>query len=264
MHNENKSEPSLFQKKGSECMNEVIKQMSSHASVRKYKKESITKEKLYPILEAAQYAATSNGVQAYSVIHVTDEDKLQQLAGLSNNAHVGNCGAFLVFCLDLKRLEVACQMHGKEIQAQTTENFIVSVVDTTLYAQNVALGCESEGYGICYIGGVRNKLAEISELLGLPEKVVPLFGMTIGIPDEQNERKPRLSLEAIVHENTYSSQQYPTLLEAYDSVMGEYYQSRSSNQKNADWSSAMSAFVSEVRRGYLAEFLQEKGFLKDM
>lgn len=244
-------------------MNEVIKQMGKHTSVRKYKQETIPKEKLYSILEAAQYAATSHFVQAYSVIHVTDAEKLQKLAELSNNAHVGSCGAFFVFCIDMKRLEAACQMYRKEIQAQTTENFIVATVDTALYAQNFALGCESEGYGICYIGGVRNKLEKISELLGLPDKVVPLFGMTVGIPDEQHERKPRLPLEAIVHENSYNSQSYPTILEKYDLEIEEYYQTRSSNQKSIDWSKSMGTFLSEVRRGDITEFMQKKGFLKE-
>ncbi len=242
-------------------MNEVMKQMSEHTSVRKYKQETISKEKLYPILESAQYAATSHFVQAYSVVHVTDENKLQKLTKLSNNTHVGSCGAFFIFCIDMKRLEVACQMHGKEIQAQTTENFIVATVDTALYAQNFALGCESEGYGICYIGGIRNNLEEISELLELPDKVVPLFGMTVGIPDEQNERKPRLPLEAIVHENSYSTQSYLTVLEKYDSQMEEYYLTRSSNRKKADWSTNISVFLSEVRRGDITRFMQKKGFL---
>ncbi|CAM5624427.1 FMN reductase (NADPH) OS=Lysinibacillus sphaericus OX=1421 GN=nfrA1 PE=3 SV=1 [Lysinibacillus sphaericus] len=43
------------------------------------------------------------------------------------------------------------------------------------------IAAESMGYGICYIGGVRNKPEEISELLNLPDYVFPLFGLTIGV-----------------------------------------------------------------------------------
>lgn len=45
-----------------------------------------------------------------------------------------------------------------EIQYDTTENFIVSVVDTAVMAQNVLTAAESLGYGVCYIGDIRNNL----------------------------------------------------------------------------------------------------------
>ena len=51
-------------------------------------------------------------------------------------------------------------------------------------------------------------LEEISELLHLPEGVAPLFAMTIGVPDEANEVKPRLPVEAIIHENGYDEEKY--------------------------------------------------------
>ena len=80
--------------------------------------------------------------------------------------------------------------------------------DVALFAQNVAIAAESKGYGICYIGGVRNAPEEISELLSLPKGVAPLFAMTIGVPDEANEVKPRLPVEAIIHENSYDADKY--------------------------------------------------------
>ena len=90
---------------------------------------------------------------------------------------------------------------------------------------------ESLGYGICYIGGIRNNPREVSELLHLPDKVYPVFGMTVGVPDEDHGVKPRLPVTAILHENGYDEKKYDELLNEYDETMSAYYKERSSNQK---------------------------------
>ena len=53
----------------------VIKLLTAHASVRKYKDITLTKEEVHELIRAGQHAASSHFVQAYSVIHVTDVEK---------------------------------------------------------------------------------------------------------------------------------------------------------------------------------------------
>ena len=53
--------------------------------MRKYKDIPLSKEDVHELIRAGQHAATSNFVQAYSVIHVTDVEKRQKLAELSKN-----------------------------------------------------------------------------------------------------------------------------------------------------------------------------------
>lgn len=237
--------------------------LTSHASVRKYKDVPISDETFHEMLHAAQHAASSNFVQAYSVIRVKDPVKRDKLAELSKNRKQYDSAALpLVFCADLKRLEYAASLHGKEILAGAAESFLVAVIDTALFAQNFVVAAESKGYGICYIGGVRNNPELISEMLELPDHVIPLFGMTIGVPEETNEVKPRLPVDAILHEDTYDASKYEKILKEYDSTMEEYYRNRSANNKNSGWTDAMAAFLSEPRRTYMLEFLQSKGFLK--
>jgi FMN reductase (NADPH) len=243
-------------------MNETMKLMMSHASVRNYKDEAIPKETVEEIVYAAQHAASSNFVQAYSIIHVTDQALKGKLADLSGNKHVSTCGAFLLCCADFKRLEQAGKMHGKELVTDTMESLLVTTIDVTLLSQNIAIAAESLGYGICYIGGVRNNPQEISKLVNLPDKVIPLFGMTIGVPNEQQLVKPRLPVSAVLHENTYDEQKYEEVLPTYDETMKNYYETRLSNQKNTTWTGGMSQFLSVERRMYLQDVLEERGFLR--
>ena len=75
----------------------------------------------------------------------------------------------------------------KESYADSTENFMVATIDTNpaLASQNAALGAESLGFGIVYIGGLRTRIEDVAELLELPEGVYPVDGMCIGVADQE-------------------------------------------------------------------------------
>lgn len=235
--------------------------LRSHTSVRKYTGEIIPKEIVRDLIETAQMAASSHFIQAYSVIWVTDKEKQQQLGELSNNAfQFQTAGATFLFCVDFKRLQVAGKKQGIEIVADSAENVLAGVADVSLFAQNFVIAAEAEGYGICYIGGARNNPEKISELFNLPDYVFPLFAMTIGKPTKRNETKPRLPLDAVLHENSYDVEKYDHLLDDYDATLEKYYASRSSNQKMANWTKQMADFLIEQRRPFIKDFLAKKGF----
>lgn len=239
----------------------VINLLTAHSSVRKYKDIPLSKEDVHELIHAGQHAATSHFVQAYSVIYVTDVEKRQKLAELSKNPQqILSAGAVLVFCADYCRLKKAAELVGKDIDFSSAENVLVSSIDVALFAQNVAIAAESKGYGICYIGGVRNAPEEISNLLALPVGVAPMFAMTIGVPDEANEVKPRLPVEAIIHENSYNTDKYDEIIPAYDETMNDYYLSRGSNRKDAAWSDSMADFLAAPKRTHMKGFLKKQGF----
>lgn len=235
--------------------------LRNHASVRIYDGQPIAKDIVVDLIETAQMAATSHFVQSYSVIWVTDEEKKEKLGLLSGNPrqYETSGGAFL-FCVDFKRLQVAGKLEGVDIVADSAENVLVGVADVGLFAQNFVVAAESMGYGICYIGGARNKPEEISELFNLPDYVFPLFGLTIGVPAKRNEVKPRLPVAAVLHENEYNVEQYDTLLKEYNETMEAYYNSRSANRKIDNWTKQMADFLVEQRRPFINDFLAKKGF----
>lgn len=244
-------------------MNKIETLMKKHSSVRRYREEDISENIILDMIQLAQHASSSHFVQAYSIVLVSDQILKEKIADLSGNNHVATCNKFLLFCADMERLNVACNMHGKVIESQSAENLLVAAIDTALIAQNFSLVAESRGYGICFIGGVRNKPLLVSRLLQLPDRVFPIFGMTVGVPDENNEVKPRLPVEAIVHKNIYDNRQYEKYLKAYDEIMEEYYRSRLVNKKDMGWSKPMSDYMSVRNRGDIKIQLKAKGFNVD-
>lgn len=240
-------------------MNPTIELLKSHRSIRKFTDQPVSRELLEELIRAGQAAATSSHVQAYSVIHVTNPTHRELIAELAGGqAYVATCGAFLVFCADMKRPTEAAERTGARVVRGMTEQLLVASVDTALMAQNVAVAAESEGLGICYIGGIRNDPREVSELLGLPDHVYPVFGMCLGYPAHQPDVKPRLPVEAILKQDTYRDDREQVA--AFDETMHAYYQSRKGGTKQSDWSHNLTPLFDTKLRPHMREFLIERGF----
>ncbi|MGY4690025.1 oxygen-insensitive NADPH nitroreductase [Salibacterium sp. K-3] len=246
-------------------MNDVIKTILDHRSVRKFSSEPVGQKERTQIVRAAQAASTSSFLQAYSIIGVTEQEKKDELAALAGGQeYVAENGFFMVFCADFSRHQSAASLQEKRIDeaVESTEGFMVAVIDAALAAQNAAIAAESLGLGICYIGGIRNNLETVHSLLKTPYQVLPLFGMAIGYPEEQQEQKPRLPVEAVYHENTYNQDKHVNdQLRSYDETILDYYRSRTNGNKEITWTSQAASTLSRSKRLYLNSFVRQKGFL---
>jgi len=235
--------------------------MRAHRSIRKYKDKAISDEMLETILISAQCAATSNFVQAYTIIRVEDQQNKKVIASLSGDQQwIIDAPVFLVFLADLNRLEAACQKHAKEMTQGYMEQFIVATVDTALIAQNTLLAAESLGLGGVFIGAIRNNPKKICDMLNIPENAYPVFGMCLGYPDDMPPVKPRLPLEGFFRKDTYQTEGVDDILEAYDETTSKYYLSRDSNLKDETWSAQMAGFMSKIVRPHMQAFIESKGF----
>ncbi|TCS83207.1 oxygen-insensitive NADPH nitroreductase [Tepidibacillus fermentans] len=245
-------------------MTTVLDTMRNHRSIRSFQEKPISKEQIERIVSTAQMASTSNFVQAYSIIQVTDQEKRKQLAHFSGDQiYVEQAPVFFVFCADLYRIQQAIHHNGKEAEFSTIENFLVSIIDTALFAQNVMLAAESMGLGGVYIGGIRNQPQQVSEVLQLPQLVMPLFGMCLGYPTEHlPEQKQRLPLSVILHENEYQRDQQNEI-EQYDRAITEYYRDRTNGRRADTWSGMMARLFLGPQRKSLRDFIEKQGFPLD-
>ncbi|MCL4126662.1 UNVERIFIED_CONTAM: hypothetical protein GTU68_058552 [Idotea baltica] len=125
-------------------------------------------------------------------------------------------------------------------------------------AQNCMLAAESMGLGGVYIGGLRTYASEVDELLELPKYSAVLFGLCLGHPNKDSEKKPRLSPNVIVHTNKYKSLDKNKIKE-YDEVMLRYYMARTDNKKLETWSEQISFKLSEESRPHIKNYLNSKG-----
>ncbi|MDX1756180.1 MAG: oxygen-insensitive NADPH nitroreductase [Marinobacter sp.] len=242
-------------------MNPTIELLQSHRSIRKFSDRKIPGELFETLIRAGQSAATSNHVQAYTIIHVVNTENRRKLAELAGGqAYVADSSDFLVFCADMKRSTDAAERAGAEVVRGMTEQLLVASIDTALMAQNVAVAAESVGIGLCYIGGIRNNPAEVSELLRLPEHVYPVFGMCLGYPGQNPELKPRLPLASILKEDYYQDEHDQAQVAEFDSTMREYYLARTGGNKDTNWSEQLKPLFTSKLRPHMRGFLKDRGF----
>jgi nitroreductase len=159
------------------------------------------------LVAAAQSAASSSNLQAWSVIAVEDKARKARLAALAGNQkHIEEAPLLLVWLADLNRLQrVAAAQNQKAEALDYLESFLLCAVDAALAAQNAFLALESLGLGGVYIGALRNKPLEVAAELGLPPHVVALFGLVVGHPDPNRpaDVKPRLPQQAVFFREQY-------------------------------------------------------------
>ena len=175
--------------------------------------------------------------------------------------YVESAAEFLVLCADLKRAGNYCKKYDKPFEGDYTEQFIIATVDVALMAQNLVIAAESEGLGICYIGGLRNNPKEVSELLGLPRGVYPVFGLCLGYPDQDPEVKPRLPLSVILKQDRYNEEGDADSIAGYDEAIREYYATRTGGGHGISWTEQVATLLSEKSRPHMREFLAEQGFV---
>lgn len=184
-------------------MTETIKLMKAHKSVRRFKEQALPQEDLTEILTAAQMASSWKNFQSYSVIVVRSQEKKDALYELVPQEAIRQSAVFLLFVGDLNRAEKGARLHTDTFQPQGVEGLLISSVDAALAGQNALLAAESLGYGGVIIGLVRYKSEEVAELFNLPDYTYPVFGMALGVPNQNHDVKPRLPLENVVFEEEY-------------------------------------------------------------
>ncbi|MGP0060793.1 MAG: NADPH-dependent oxidoreductase [Beijerinckiaceae bacterium] len=188
--------------------NDTLETLVSHRSVRAYLPDPLPAGTIETLVTAAQSASSSANLQVWSVVAVEDAARKARLAALAGNQkHIVQAPLFLVWLLDLARLEAMAQERSRAAEGLAyIDSFVVGAVDTSLAAQNALVAAESLGLGCVYIGGIRNKPVDVAAELGLPPNVLAIVGLVVGYPDPavRTGIKPRLPQEAVLHRERYA------------------------------------------------------------
>ena len=236
-------------------MTPTIELLRSHRSIRHFTDAPVSDEQRAEIIASAQAASTSSFLQCTSIIRITDPALRERLVPLTGGQqHVAQAAEFWVFCADFNRHLQICP----QAQLGLAEQLLIGVVDTALLAQNALTAAESLGLGGVYIGGLRNSIEAVTELL-LPQHVLPLFGLCLGWPADNPDIKPRMPAAMLVHENRYQPLDNALLAE-YDDQLAHYYLSRGSNARRDTWSDHIRRTIVKESRPFILDYLHKQGW----
>jgi nitroreductase len=206
--------------------NAVIEGLLGHRSVRAYSDRPVPEGTVEQLVAAAQSASSSSNLQLWSVMQVSDPARRQRLSEVgAGQKYIASAPLFLVWLADLSRAERVGQAQGVTMDGlDFTESFLMGVVDAALAAQNAAVAAESMGLGVVYIGGMRNDPVRVAQELGLPPKVMAVFGMCVGWADPARPAsvKPRLPQSAVLHREQYGAPAEADHIASYDAALHRF------------------------------------------
>lgn len=215
------------------CWNEQISALLSHRSARAYLPDPIKPGSIEAMVAAAQSASTSSNHHQWSVIAVTDPTLKGELSSLAQgsaghgNPHIDEAPVLLLWVADLSRNAAIADKSGVPNAVHDyLDAFLMASVDAALASQNAVVAAESLGLAVCYIGGMRNRAAEVAELVGLPELSYVVFGMTLGYPDPErlSAYTPRPQQAVVLHHDRYDAQASEKALHTYDHAFDDMRQ----------------------------------------
>lgn len=185
-------------------------------SCRNFKDEKIPKEELENIIFQASKAPTCGNMQLYSVIVTQTPATLKQLAAYHYNQPAASTApVILTICADFNRFTRWCDINHADAGYDNFHSFITAMTDAVIFAQQIVTVAEMKGYSTCYLGTVTYNAKEISELLELPEMVVPVASISIGKAAVPGEETCRLPIDAILHSEKYDKKTDEEIIKLY-------------------------------------------------
>jgi nitroreductase len=189
---------------------ELMEAIKGRRSIRKYRTDPVPEEALQTVLEAARWAPSWSNTQCWRLVVVRDKETKSKLAdtlkgikaGKTNPADeaVRTAPVVIAICAELGVTGYYRDESG-ENKLATDKGESWFMFDVALAAQNMSLAAHSLGLGTVHTGLL--DAAEAARILGLPENVVLVELLPLGLPDEQPAARPRKEINEFVFLEKY-------------------------------------------------------------
>ena len=194
-----------------------IRRILMRRTQRRYSDRPVPDALVRLILAAAFSASSKSDFQQASVIWLKDRARRDRLAALfPDMPWIGTAPVFLAFLGDARRLERLGELRGHKQDNGSLEGFFNATVDGALALQSCIFAAETVGLGACPISVLRNRIAQVAEILELPPKVFPVAGLCLGYPAQAGFISMRLPLEATLHVDVYDDSRLAETVDLYD------------------------------------------------
>lgn len=250
---------------------EVLAAMADRRVIRRYTDRLIDPALLETLCAVALSAPSKSDLQQADIVIVTDQGQRDRLeALLPDNPWVKAAPAFLVFCANNRRHRLLFQWRDRPFVNDHLDPFFNASVDAGIVLATFVAAADRVGLGTCPISAIRNKAAEVSEILGLPDHVFPVAALGVGWPSFEGVMSPRLGLDVTIHRDRYDESGLKDKVEAYDvrrnTTQAYKTQRRPDTFGTSDsygWSEDKARQYSVPERADFGAFVRRKGFKLD-
>lgn len=165
---------------------ETLEAIQTRRSVREYQDRPVPERIIQQLLEAAMAAPSARNQQPWEFIILTDRDILEQVSRINPNAQMATQAPLAILVCGNLKVEISPGYW---------------VLDCAAAVQNLLLCAHALGLGAVWTGTYPNeeRMDGYSQLLDLPEHIVPHTLVVVGYPAQVPAAQERFNPERIHH-----------------------------------------------------------------
>jgi nitroreductase/FMN reductase [NAD(P)H] len=245
--------------------------IAGHRVQRRYAERPIAPNLLRLLCACALSAPSKSDLQQADILIVRDAGKRDAISALlPEMPWTRQAPVFLVFLANGRRVPELFKQRDRPFPNDHLDLFFNASIDAAIVLMNFIRAAEAAGLGCCPISVIRDHAAKISELLELPDKVIPVAGLCVGWPVEESGISARLPLDLTVHEDRFDDTDLAGQVDRYD--RRRHAQRPYRNQRDIarfgkvefyGWSEDKARQYAVPQRSDFGAFVRGKGFKLD-
>ena len=245
--------------------------MAAHRVCRRYQARDVATDLVRLLCACALSAPTKSDLQQSDILIIRDKDKRHAIgAMLPEMPWLIEAPVFVIFLANGRRTPQIAGLRGKPFPNDHLDLFFNATVDSAITLASFVHAAEAAGLGCCPISMIRDHAQTIADMFALPEKVVPVAGMTLGWPAEAGAISPRLPLSVTVHEERYAETDLAAKIDGYDrrrAATRPYRRQREPERFGTaefyGWSEDKARQYAKPQRADFGAFVRKQGFRLD-
>src|SRR3954449_11209240 len=149
--------------------------IATRGVMRSFDTNPVSFDLLQRLCALALCSPTKSDLQQRDIVIVDDAALKERILaplteGATGQPWLRDVPALLIFCGNNRRQRLWHQWRGKPFANDHLDAFFNASVDAGIALTAFVLAAEAQGLGACPISVIRNRAAEMSELLGLPQQ----------------------------------------------------------------------------------------------
>ncbi|WP_026477107.1 nitroreductase family protein [Alkaliphilus transvaalensis] len=165
-----------------------MKEIYSRRSIRKYTDQPVDQEHIQQMLRAAMYAPSAGNEKPWHFIIIRDRNKLNTITSFHPHTQMlKESPVAIVACADISNVKY---------------DGAFWIQDMSAAVQNILLQGEALGLGTCWCGVYPKEefVLKVSQILNLPEHIIPVAIIAVGHPAEERQVQERYKPDRVHHE----------------------------------------------------------------
>lgn len=170
-----------------EVKDNAIETIMTRTSIRSFTDRAVSADTVETLLRAGMAAPTAVNLQPWHFVVVNDRAKIDELGGNGRQSQMWHESPLVIVVCG--NMEKAMEGVGQAFWVQ----------DCSAATENILLAAHALGLGAVWTGcyPIEDRVANISQVLGLPEHIVPLCAIVMGYPNESPQPKDKWKPENV-------------------------------------------------------------------